>query len=284
MQGCGNDFLIMDYIGDADPPRFSSREISFFCDRHFGIGADGLVLLKTAESERNLASWSFYNCDGSEAEMCGNAARCVVRFLSEKFEKQAEEGWGLVEFETAVGVIKGRITNEDMVEVTLFPSREVSLEYEELTLRVGTEPYRIYFINTGVPHAVIEVPKIHEFPVNQVGKALVKHSAFGPAGTNVTFFQQDIGQRIFSTTFERGVEEETLACGTGAAAAAIVYAQLYIQTLPIEVIVPGGTLFVDSSPVSKVILLRGPAEYVMSIELQDVTNEYRPAKFFGVDS
>jgi diaminopimelate epimerase len=279
MQGCGNDFLLLDYISETDPPRFSESEIQFFCDRNYGIGADGVVML--AKSQIAHAKWTFFNCDGSEAEMCGNAARCAVRYMTEKYGAGQSE---MIHIETQVGILKGKcLPDENLVEVSLMPDRPLKIEYEDVTLRVGDDVVQAYFLNTGVPHAVVQVRDIRKYPVTKIGKALVAHAAFGAEGTNVTFFEEGIGQKIFATTFERGVEKETLACGTGAAAAAIVYSQLYLQPLPIEVSVPGGLLYVDTSPVSKVLLLRGPAEHVVQIDLPEVL-PYEKMKLFGVDS
>ena len=129
-------------------------------------------------------------------------------------------------------------------------------------------------MKTTTEQDAIEVKDISTYPILDVGKRLLKHPAFGPAGTNVTFFQRMVGQRIKATTFERGVEYETFACGTGVAAAAIVYSELFLQPFPIEVEVPGGVLNVDVSPVSKMLLLQGPAQHVYTVELDGLPRHF----------
>jgi diaminopimelate epimerase len=269
MHGCGNDFLILDYMKEEDIYPLRRNEVLYLCDRHFGIGADGLAVV--SRGRVTDAKWLFYNCDGTEAEMCGNAARCVMRFLGERYFPNHE----VISLETKVGVIKGQLLDEaGLVEVTLLSAGLKKTEYDERVIRHNNQGYRMYCIDTGVPHAVMEVKDIRTPEVTELGKAFVNHEAFAPHGTNVTFFQTDIGQRILSTTFERGVETETFACGTGAAAAALIYSQLYMHALPIEVEVPGGILHVDVSPMSRKLLLRGPTSYVFETEVDDLPQDF----------
>jgi diaminopimelate epimerase len=275
MQGCGNDFLIMDYFG-TDPMDLRPNEIRFLCDRHFGFGADGLVVL--CGSEVAHAAWKFFNSDGSEAEMCGNAARCVIRLLAEKHYPSETAPLSL---ETKAGIIRGRKMDDQSIEITLHPESGMKFESEQKIIKTEKDVFEGYFINTGVPHFVLEVKDLYSYPIDEVGALFVKHEAFQPSGTNVTFFQRVVGPRIRSTTFERGVEKETLACGTGVAAAAIIYSELYLQAMPIEVNVPGGDLTVDISPVSKMLLLRGPAEYVFSGECSEIPQNFEERFQYG---
>ncbi|NBT58441.1 diaminopimelate epimerase, partial [bacterium] len=233
-----------------------------------GIGADGLVVL--TKSEQYHAKWIFYNSDGSEAEMCGNAARCAIRYLAENYFPNDVP----ICIETKIGVIKGQMKGPSLVEVTLTPKSYTRFEYEQKLVATDKYSLDVHLINTGVPHAVIEVKDLDTYPILQVGKDLRSHSAMGPEGANVTFFQRLVGPRIKATTFERGVEGETLACGTGAAAAAIVYSETYLQPLPIEVIVPGGELLVDISPVSKMLLLQGPAAYCFTVTVPEISSGF----------
>lgn len=260
MQGCGNDFLILDLM-DSPTEEFDTDTIVALCDRHFGVGADGFLILQ--KDQDTLAKWTFYNCDGSLAEMCGNAARCVVRYLTENYFSQEP----LITLATKAGVVKGRVLEKNLVEVALLPYERVSGKYEEKTLKFGDSALRVYWLNTGVPHAVIEVEKLSDHPITEVGQFLVNHPAFGEEGTNVTFFEKKIGNEINSTTFERGVEKETFACGTGVSAAAVVYSELYYRSYPVQVETPGGTLTVDVSPEKEVLLLRGNAEYICEIDI-----------------
>ncbi len=266
MQGCGNDFIVIDSIENPGV-RVTKKEIVGLCDRYFGVGADGLVILERAEKAD--ARWNFFNCDGSAAEMCGNAARCSIRFLAETHFKSHE----IIALETRAGVIRGKKLIKNLVEVSLFPLGHTDYNYDEKLLHSEEGVLRIFTINTGVPHAVIEVEDIRNYPISRVGKFLVRHPAFGSEGTNVTFFQREFANQILSTTFERGVEKETFACGTGVGAAALVYSQLYIQAFPLQVVVPGGQLEIDLSPYSQVLLLRGNAQYVMKGELHPTFEE-----------
>jgi diaminopimelate epimerase len=276
MHSCGNDFLIIDYIG-AHAPEFFPAEIAYLCDRHYGLGADGFVILY--ESQDVHGAWHFFNSDGSRAEMCGNAARCVIRYLAERHYPDEVP----ISLKTDAGIIKGKVMeeNSNIVEITLSPQSIKSFEYEQKLVVAGENSFDVYCINTGVPHAVIEVRAIATYPILDVGRKLLKHPVFGEAGTNVTFFQRLVGSKIQATTFERGVEHETFACGTGVAAAAIIYSELYLQPFPIEVEAPGGTLEVDVSPVSKMLLLRGPAEHVYNVELDNIPQNFEKPFLFS---
>ncbi len=276
MQGCGNDFLFLDLMGERDQVQpFYPGEVQQMCHRQFGLGADGLVVLK--KSDHADAAWDFYNSDGSTAEMCGNAARCAVKYLVDRHFP----GEDPVSLETGAGVIKGKVLSDGMVEITLFSEGNLRFEYTEKIVSTEKNVFNVYCINTGVPHAVLEVKDILSFPITSVGRLLVGHPAFGDAGSNITFYQRIVGNRIRSTTFERGVEEETFACGTGAAAAALVYSERYMQALPIEVVVPGGELIVDMSPVSRMHLLRGPAEYVFTTDYQAAGSQFEAPRLYG---
>jgi len=274
MHGCGNDFLIADDFS-GHFPELSPGDVRYLCDRNFGLGADGLAVLQ--EGKETDAKWLFYNCDGSEAEMCGNAARCVIRYLGENHFP----GGDAISLETLAGVIKGRTLEDGVVEVTMLSESQDSFELQEKVLEIHGETLQMYCLNTGVPHAVIEVKSLKGYPVDKIGSAILNHPAFAPEKTNVTFFQRLVGNRILSTTFERGVEKETFACGTGAAAAALVFADIYLESLPVEVQVPGGELAVDLSPATRYLLLRGPATYVGEVEALDIPAEFSQPELFG---
>lgn len=273
LHGCGNDFIFIDSM-DTQAPPISPHEVRAICDRNFGVGADAVIFL---ERGRNTdARWNFYNSDGSEAEMCGNAARCAILFLADKYFP----GYEVISLETPAGTIKGKTMLNGLVEVMLAPSPHFEFNYEEKLIHSDEGVLRLYCVNTGVPHAVMEVPDIRAYPISRIGKFLVRHPAFGVLGTNVTFFQRIIENEILSTTFERGVDRETFACGTGVAAAAVIYSQLYLQSFPLRIKVPGGELEVDMSPYSKVLLLRGPAEYVMEGTMYPLPEKYEAHTLF----
>ncbi len=273
MQGCGNDFLFVDSIKGV-APRFRQSEVQYYCDRHFGVGADGLVVLHA--SEKADVAWTFYNSDGSPAEMCGNAARCAIKYVSERYLPNET-----VSLETAAGIVKGRYLGDGRVEVALLPKKPFEFEYVEHILEIDKNVYQLFVTNTGVPHAVLEVKDLMTYPVSRIGRQIQAHALFQKDGTNVTFYQRLVANRIRATTFERGVGEETLACGTGAAAAALVFSQHYAQPVPINVSVPGGDLLVDISPVSQVLLLTGPAEHVFDVELESAPPHFEKLSVYG---
>lgn len=273
MQGAGNDFLILDYM-HMESPQFHPREVEYFCDRHHGVGADGFVVLMGSKEAH--AEWLFVNSDGSEAEMCGNAARCAIRFLADKHYPDEVP----LSIKTKAGIIKGKPIENDLIEIALFKTNDGKIDYDHRVLRLGEDVIDIFSINTGVPHAVIEVKDLSTYPIERIGRQLLHHPMFGKAGTNVTFFEREVGQKIKSTTFERGVEKETYACGTGVTAAAMVYSQLFLQPFPIRVETPGGELTVDMSPVSKYMLLQGPAKYVFEVEMGDVPMGYEKRRLY----
>ncbi len=273
MQGCGNDFLFVDAI-NGSPPRFRQNEIQYYCDRHFGVGADGLVVLH--KSDVADVGWTFYNSDGSPAEMCGNAARCAIKYVNEHYLPNET-----IALETTAGVVRGRRLSDGRVEVALLPKKPFEFEYTEHILEIDKNVYQLFVTNTGVPHAVLEVKDLMTYPVARIGRQIQAHGLFQKDGTNVTFFQRLVANRIRATTFERGVAAETLACGTGAAAAAMVFSQQYAQPAPINVSVPGGDLIVDLSPVSQVLLLTGPAEYVFDVELESAPPHFEKQSVYG---
>jgi len=270
MQGCGNDFLFLDGIKNEIAP-LSSEEAVYWCDRHFGVGADGLVVLRRGKDTD--AEWEFYNSDGSRAEMCGNAARCAFRFLSERHFP----GDRSISLKTPAGVIHGRAVEPGRIEIILSAGKEIALEYKEKILHVEDTAFTLACTNTGVPHAVLEVKDLMTYPITRLGRALQAHPAFLPEGTNITFFQRVAGNQILSTTFERGVEEETLACGTGAAAAAFIFSEMYLQKFPIQVKVPGGTLEVGLTA-EKRITLTGPGDYVFELDATKPSEWKTPAR------
>lgn len=273
MEGCGNDFLLIDTIRGRGIGSLHVNQVAHLCDRHLGVGADGLVILQ--EGTNTNARWKFYNSNGSEAEMCGNAARCAILYLSDRYFPNEQ----VISLQTAAGVVKGKKLGPNLAEVAMVSKSNPNFRYDDKIVAVeGMGTIRSYFIDTGVPHAVVEVDNLGTYPILKVGRALRSHPVFGRRGTNVTFFQKTTGNLVYATTFERGVEDETWACGTGVVAAANIFSEVYLQPLPITVRVPGGEMVVDMSPVSKVILLRGPANYVFEGEFPLGEKNYSKAK------
>lgn len=224
MQGSGNDFVLIDHrrplIADADRIGFVKK----VCTPKFGVGADGLIFIEP--SDRADFSWRFFNADGSEAEMCGNGGRCAARFAFLNGIGQRE-----LAFETLAGIIHAEVTGR-RVKLELTRPQGLKLHLD-IPLATGTRTG--HFINTGVPHVVIPVDDLEGTPVAEVGRAIRFHPHFGPAGTNVNFIRILGPQDLEVRTYERGVEDETLACGTGSVAAALIASRLHALPSPIAV-------------------------------------------------
>ena len=263
MNGAGNDFVLID--NRARAVTLSRDQVVRLCDRHRGVGADGVLLLVPSVSGKADWAWDFYNSDGSTGEMCGNGARCFSRFVQKL--TGLTQGFS---FETEAGVITASFQGE-RVTVSLTQPRDLRLN-EQVALPVGAQT--IHSINTGVPHAVLFVPDADRAMVRELGPEIRRHAHFGPKGTNVNFVQRLGPNQIRVRTFERGVEGETLACGTGVTAAALVAARLHGFTSPVKVQVQGGDLlevgFREDHGEFAEVRLSGPAEFVFEgrIELQ----------------
>jgi diaminopimelate epimerase len=255
MNGAGNDFVLVD--NRTRKIRLSCAQVVRLCDRHRGVGADGVLLLVPSASGEADWAWEFYNSDGSTGEMCGNGARCFSRFV----QKLLGLSQGFT-FETEAGVITASFQGEQ-VTVSLTRPGELRLNLQ-VPLSVGTET--LHSINTGVPHAVLFVPDTGKVTVQQLGSEVRRHPHFGPKGTNVNFVQRLGPNQIRVRTFERGVEGETLACGTGVTAAALVSARLHGFRSPVKVQVQGGeqleVSFKDEGGQFTDVRLSGPAEFV----------------------
>jgi diaminopimelate epimerase len=255
MNGAGNDFVLID--NRARKVLLSRDQVMRLCDRHRGVGADGVLLLVPSVSGKADWAWEFYNSDGSTGEMCGNGARCFARFVRKLTGVSRE-----FTFETEAGVITANFQGE---RVTVSLTRPGALRLnQQVPLSVGRET--IHSINTGVPHAVLFVPDADRAMVQQLGPEIRRHAHFGPKGTNVNFVQWLGQNQIRVRTFERGVEGETLACGTGVTASALIAARLHGFTPPVKVQVQGGeqleVSFKDDHGEFKDVKLSGPAEFV----------------------
>jgi diaminopimelate epimerase len=207
--GSGNDFIMVDNRDGA--LRVTPHLVARMCARGVSIGADGLILVEP--SEKATVRMRYYNSDGGEVEMCGNGARCFIAFA---------RGLGIATeplvFETMERVLAGW-TDGDAITVELGEARDTHLNVE---LRVDGVKYRAHFTNTGVPHVVVFCYQLEEVDVESVGRSIRFHEEFQPNGTNVDFVHVTAGGDLEVRTYERGVEAETLACGTGVAAAAVI--------------------------------------------------------------
>jgi diaminopimelate epimerase len=255
MNGAGNDFIVIDNRDLSI--QLDEEQIAALCDRHRGIGADGLLAVEPAEKGADY-KFRYYNADGGEAEMCGNGARCFGRFTANLTDEVKE----VVTFETIAGTLSAHLVEEN-VRIAMSNPHDLRLNMD---LNIDGLDGTIHFINTGVPHVVVFVNDLKNIDVLKYGTLLRFHEAFAPAGTNVNFAKVLSSQHIAIRTYERGVEDETLACGTGMTACALIHHLLTGAASPVKVDVAGGdTLeigFVADGPSFTDVTLSGPADFV----------------------
>ena len=261
MNGAGNDFVLID--NRAQMIHLTRDQIVRLCDRHRGVGADGVILLIPSATGKADWAWEFYNSDGSTGEMCGNGARCFGRFV------QARAGAkDRFTFETEAGIITASLQAE-RVTVSLTNPKDLRLD-QKVVLSHGAQT--IHSLNTGVPHAVLFVPDANRAMVQQLGPEIRRHAHFGPKGTNVNFVQVLGPSHVRVRTFERGVEGETLACGTGVTASALIASRVQQFASPVKVQVQGGELlevgFEEADGGFENVRLSGPAEFVFEGRLE----------------
>jgi len=235
MQGNGNDFILIDNRRGVLQGKNLTGLAKQVCHRNRSVGADGLIVV--VPSKKADFKWRFFNSDGSEAEMCGNGSRCAARFAYLK--KIAKKN---MTFETLAGIIHA-VVNKDTVRVQLTNAYGLRTNIA-VPLDRGTRTG--HFINTGVPHLVYLSDHLDAEDVDGVGRKTRQHEIFKPGGTNVNFVQIDGPHRLRIRTYERGVEGETLACGTGAVAAALIAAALRKVSSPATVMTKGGDRLVVS--------------------------------------
>ena len=251
MHGAGNDFIMI--LGqDLEGAALDRETIAALCDRRTGIGADGLIIVAEPVSEGAHFRMIYFNSDGGEAEMCGNGARCTVALAH-------AEGLGPEEcvFDTFEGPLQGRVLGPELVEVSLPPFRDLVTDHA-----LGGSPWpRQASCNTGVPHVVVQVDDVEQVDPAKFGPHFRYHEAFAPAGTNVNWVGPSTdGVGFPLRTYERGVEAETLACGTGASAVAVVLCALEVTSSPVTLYTRGGdTLTVTVDLATNGLRLRGPA-------------------------
>jgi diaminopimelate epimerase len=260
MHGGGNDFVLIDHrqpvIPEADQPRFARR----VCARQVGVGADGLILIEPGDKAD--FKWRFYNADGSEAEMCGNGGRCAARLAVMLGIAPPK-----LSFETLAGIMHAEVEGRK-VRLELTGIEDFRL-YQEIPINGKT--LTGHFLKVGVPHVVVPVPELDQVPVAFWGKIIRFHQMFQPAGANVNFINFQGSQALEVRTYERGVEDETLACGTGAVASALIAARLGYAVSPVAVNTRGGEVltvhFKLQSETFKEVLLEGEALVVCQGEI-----------------
>ena len=230
MSGTGNDFIIIDHRQEIIPQDIQAEVARRVCRRKFSAGADGLIFIENCP-EMDF-QWKFYNADGSNAEMCGNGARCAARYAYAKGIAPTK-----MRFKTIAGPIEAEVTADDMVRLKMTPPENICLEKR---LLLDGQEVTMSSINTGVPHVVCFVDDVSQVPLDRWGKTIRYHDLFMPAGTNVNFAQILSPQEIHVRTYERGVEGETLACGTGAVASAVIAGLAEKALSPVAVTTSGG--------------------------------------------
>ena len=258
IQGTGNDFIVINnlagcfnrFCGDLREEEVVRR----LCSRRTGVGADGLILIE--DSQVANFKWRFFNSDGSTAEMCGNGMRCVARFAFE--EGIAPEKMTV---ETEAGLVEAEVKGRN-VRVRLAPPKD-------LKLNLKAEGLTVHYIDTGVPHAVVFVERLKDVNVEDVGRKIRFSKLFAPKGANVNFVEVQLN-RVLVRTYERGIEGETLACGTGAVASALISSKVFGLKSPVEVEVSTGErlkVYFDEDFGN--VYLEGPTTWVYDAQLRE---------------
>ncbi|MEE4257038.1 MAG: diaminopimelate epimerase [Bacteroidales bacterium] len=251
--GTGNDFIMVDIRNHAIPDE--PDIIAYLCHRRFGVGADGLIFLDN--SAAHDFSMRYFNSDGREASMCGNGGRCITAFARKL---------GIIEketvFEAADGLHRAGIISSDngtsRVRLKMIDVRGSEWSGDEI------------YLDTGSPHLVKYCQGVKELNVQEEGSTIRRQKRFGPEGTNVNFIEES-SSGLYIRTYERGVEDETYSCGTGATAAALAWAIRNRSFSPVKLESPGGELLVHFKQQGTDftnIYLEGPATYVFSGEIE----------------
>jgi diaminopimelate epimerase len=254
MNGAGNDFVMIDNrLGDL---QLAPDQIAKICDRHRGVGADGVLVLERSTNGADFRM-RYYNADGGEAEMCGNGARCFARYASRVAGPKEE-----LSFETPAGVIGATLQGE-LVRLEMSEPKDLR---QGITISLPDREIAAHFVNSGVPHVVVPVDDLEKADVRGIGRAIRRHEMFAPKGANVNFLKERGERQIAIRTYERGVEDETLACGTGVVASALIFAALKNVIGPIGVLVRGGNElqvgFNKAGDQFRDVTLTGPADFV----------------------
>lgn len=272
MTGSGNDFILIDNREHLVAPALYRDFVRLACRRKYSVGADGLIFIE--KDDEVDFKWRFFNADGSEAEMCGNGARCAARFAYLAGVVRSSR----MAFRTLAGIIEAEIKGE-RVKIRVTAPHGIKLDFG---LQAEERSFTINFINTGVPHVVCFMENegaLEEADVFSWGRALRYHPHFQPAGTNVNFALVCNPHHLAIRTYERGVEAETLACGTGSIASALIAAAGQLAVSPVEVLTRSGealTIYFEQSlhqgaTEFRDVYLEGDAKVVYEAELWNET-------------
>lgn len=255
LSGAGNDFVIIDNRKDIIPedPTDFIREV---CTRRMSVGADGLLLVENSD----VADFKmrYYNSDGGEVETCGNGARCIARFAYDERIVPSNE----MTFETQAGIYEAQVMEET---VKLYVGNAVDMRIN-FPLKLSDGKHIVSFVNSGVPHVVFFVDDLEDTDVVKLGSETRYHHDFKPAGTNANFIKMRSTGALDIRTYERGVEDETLACGTGCIASAISAATLGRTSSPVATHTHGGYIlrvyFTLNSQGAEEVFLEGDARTI----------------------
>ncbi|MEJ2720232.1 MAG: diaminopimelate epimerase, partial [bacterium] len=256
--GAGNDFVMIDNrSGRLSPSPLSIRAL---CDRRRGVGADGVILIEAASGVD--FRMRYFNADGGEAEMCGNGARCAARFAASLGMGTDDAGVVRLSFRSGAGEM-GAVVESGRVAVSM---TDATAFEKEVSVPVANGAEIVHLINTGVPHAVRLEPDWHGLTGEQVvtrGRRIRLQKKFAPGGVNVNFVGVGDDGRVKIRTYERGVEGETLACGTGSVAAGVVLSHLGLARSPVKVVTHGGDELMVTFELTRDgatnVILEGPA-------------------------
>lgn len=265
MTGTGNDFIVIDNRNPLLDANNCTDFVQKACRHKLSVGADGVILIEN-DPEVDF-KWRFFNADGGEAEMCGNGARCAARFAWLNGIVNTQR----MSWRTLAGIIKAELQGNN-VKVQMTPPHSQRMD---VNVQAEGRAFRVDFINTGVPHAVCFVKdegELEAVDINRFGRALRFHPEFQPAGTNVDFVLLTGGNSMSVRTYERGVEGETLACGTGCIASALMAAARGHVASPVKVKTRSGeylTIHFKQNPVGGFdeVYLEGEARVVYEADL-----------------
>ncbi len=268
MQGAGNDFVVID--ATKNPVHLSHAQIQHIANRYFGVGCDQLLVVESTDTPDVDFRYRIFNADGGEVEQCGNGARCFVRFVVDKGLTSKRD----IRVETASGIITLMLQDDGQVTVNMgaprfapaqipFEAKQQATTYE---LPLASETVTVSAVSMGNPHAVMLVDNVHTAEVASLGPQIESHARF-PQRVNAGFMQVLNEHEINLRVYERG-SGETLACGTGACAAAVSGIQLGTLQSPVKVHTRGGILTIKWAGGESPVLMTGPAEIVFDGEIE----------------
>jgi diaminopimelate epimerase len=248
----GNDFVLIDNRTNVIPEISYKTLAKKLCDRKYSIGGDGLIFLENSSCQD--FKMKYFNSDGSHACMCGNGGRSVAKFAYDLGVANSK-----MVFETDAGIVNAEILGNDRVKLDLYDHKDLK---RNIKVETSDRTFDVDFVNTGVPHSVIFVDDIEKVDVFKYAREIRYHKVFEPSGTNVNFVQVAKDNTLFVRTYERGVEDETLACGTGITASCIISVLKGFLKSPVNVISRGGdnlsvAMRIENDKISDVVL-EGP--------------------------